>query len=99
MDTDIDSNAEEHKGLSEQDAKTLLAQVGPNIIYSANTRTILSIVKETLREPTFLLLLVAAGLYLVLGSLGEGLFVSAGALISRCRPECGWNSVARSPVT
>lgn len=82
MDTDIDSKAEEHKGLSEQDAKTLLAQIGPNIIYSANTRTILSIVKETLREPTFLLLLVAAGLYLVLGSLGEGLFVSAGALIS-----------------
>jgi Ca2+-transporting ATPase len=82
MDTDIDRDAEDHKGLSEEDAKKLLARVGPNVIYGANTRTVLNIVKETLREPTFLLLLVAAGLYLVLGSLGEGLFVSAGALIS-----------------
>jgi Ca2+-transporting ATPase len=82
MDTDIDRDVEEQKGLSEEEAKKLLAQVGPNIIYGANTRTVLNIVKETLREPTFLLLIVAAGLYLVLGSLGEGLFVSAGALVS-----------------
>jgi Ca2+-transporting ATPase len=82
MDTDINRDAEYHKGLSDEGAKKLLAQFGPNIIYSASTRTLLNIIKETLREPTFMLLLMAAGLYLVLGSLGEGLFVSAGALIS-----------------
>ncbi len=54
----------------------------PNIIYGANYAHHSQYHQETLREPTFLLLIVAAGLYLVLGSLGEGLFVSAGALIS-----------------
>ena len=82
MDTDASANAREYQGLSEADAGKLLARFGPNIIYGANTRSIFNIVRETLREPTFLLLVVAAGLYLVLGSLGEGLFVSAGALIS-----------------
>ncbi len=82
MDAEIDRDIDKHRGLSEEAAKKLLAQFGPNIIYGANTRNVLNIVKETLREPTFLLLIVAAGLYLVLGSLGEGLFVSAGAVIS-----------------
>jgi hypothetical protein len=41
-----------------------------------------------LREPTFILLLVAAGLYLLLGSLGEGLFVCAGAVVSLGMVSC-----------
>lgn len=82
MDTDTGANTNEDQGLSEMEASKLLARFGPNVIYGANTRTVFNIVKETLREPTFLLLIVAAGLYLVLGSLGEGLFVSAGALAS-----------------
>ncbi len=43
-------------------------------------RGIFRIAFETMREPMFLLLIGAAGLYLVLGDLGEGLFLMAGAL-------------------
>ncbi|WP_338827162.1 cation-translocating P-type ATPase [Bradyrhizobium sp. 27S5] len=69
-------------GLTEAEATLLIAQVGPNVIRTEQIRTVFHIIFETLREPTFVLLLVAAGLYLILGSLGEGLFVSAGALVS-----------------
>ena len=55
---------------------------GPNVIRTEQIRTVFHIIAETLREPTFVLLLVAGGLYLVLGSLGEGLFVCAGAVVS-----------------
>jgi Ca2+-transporting ATPase len=64
------------------EAKLLLTQVGPNIIRSEQARTVFHIIAETLREPTFVLLLAAGALYLFLGSLGEGLFVSAGAVVS-----------------
>jgi Ca2+-transporting ATPase len=68
--------------LTESEAKIRLAQDGPNIIRTEQTRSILHILGETLREPTFVLLLAAGGLYLFLGSLGEGLFVFAGAVTS-----------------
>jgi Ca2+-transporting ATPase len=76
------ADARSEIGLTAAEAKVLLADVGPNIIRTEQIRTIYHIVAETLREPTFILLLVAAGLYLILGSLGEGLFVSAGAVVS-----------------
>ena len=69
-------------GLTAAEAKLRLEQAGPNVIRTEQIRTIYHIVGETLREPTFILLLAAAGLYLVLGDLGEGLFVSAGAIVS-----------------
>lgn len=37
---------------------------------------------EALREPMFALLIFAAGLYLVFGGLGEGLFLAGGAAVS-----------------
>ena len=45
-------------------------------------RGLARIARETLREPMFLLLLAAAALYLAFGDLAEGLFLSAGALLS-----------------
>jgi P-type Ca2+ transporter type 2C len=75
-------NKRGQSGLTEAEARLLLAQVGPNILHTEQIRTIFHIIAETLREPTFILLLVAAGLYLILGSLGEGLFVCAGAVVS-----------------
>ncbi len=71
-----------NEGLSEKEAKERLARLGPNLILQNRTRTILHIVKDTLREPTFVLLLVAACLYLVFGDIGQGLFISAGAIAS-----------------
>ena len=82
MDQDPSDFARRQSGLTESEATLLLAQVGPNVIRTEQIRTVFHIIAETLREPTFVLLLVAGGLYLVLGSLGEGLFVCASAVVS-----------------
>src|SRR5688572_24326707 len=70
------------EGLDETEAQTRLTQVGPNILHQPVSRGLLQIVRGTLREPMFLFLLVAAGLYLVIGGLGEGLFLLGAAAVS-----------------
>lgn len=60
------------QGLSSSEAAQRLITDGPNALASAERRTWLVIVRETLREPMFLLLLVAAMLYLTLGDVQEG---------------------------
>ena len=82
MDQDPSDDTRRQSGLTEAEARLLLAQGGPNIIRTEQIRTVCHIIAETLREPTFVLLLAAGGLYLFLGSLGEGLFVCAGAVVS-----------------
>lgn len=72
-------DADTLQGLSEAEAARRLAAVGPNELPQGAGRNLPRIVLETLREPMFLLLLGAAGLYLVLGDLGEGLFLMGGA--------------------
>ena len=73
-------DAEALKGLSQSEAERRLEAVGPNALPTAGKRGIVRIGLETMREPMFLLLLAAAGLYLVLGDLAEGLFLMGGAL-------------------
>ena len=68
------------QGLSQAEAARRLASGGPNEMPSPAGRGVLRIAFETMREPMFLLLIGAAGLYLVLGDLGEGAFLMAGAL-------------------
>jgi Ca2+-transporting ATPase len=67
-------------GLSQVEAELRLASVGPNELPTSAGRGIFRIAFETMREPMFLLLIGAAALYLVLGDLGEGLFLMTGAL-------------------
>ena len=67
-------------GLDEAEAARRLAEVGPNALPPPAARGLVRIVVETLREPMFLLLVGAAGLYLALGDLAEGLFLMGGAL-------------------
>lgn len=69
-------------GLTDAEAEALLVSHGPNLIHEPRKRTVLQIARDTLREPMFLLLLVAAGLYLVVGDLAEGIFLTGGALLS-----------------
>lgn len=69
-------------GLSEAEAERRLAQFGPNEVEVKRPRTLWSIFAETLREPMFLLLIGASALYLALGDLGEGLFLSLGAVVT-----------------
>ena len=68
------------QGLSQAEAARLLLDIGPNELPTPAGRGLLRITLETMREPMFLLLIGAAALYLVLGDLGEGLFLMAGAL-------------------
>jgi P-type Ca2+ transporter type 2C len=70
------------QGLSDTEAAARLARFGPNLLRERKPRGFLAISRTTLREPMFLLLLAAAALYLALGDLGEGLFLTAGATLS-----------------
>lgn len=67
-------------GLTNAEADRRLAEFGPNALPQAPGRGLVRIILDTLREPMFLLLIGAASLYLVLGDLGEGLFLMAGAV-------------------
>jgi Ca2+-transporting ATPase len=69
-------------GLTRSEASQRLDEFGPNELPRPRSRGLLRIVLETMREPMFVLLVAAAGLYLVLGDLGEGLFLLAGATAS-----------------
>lgn len=69
-------------GLSVVEAEALLKTHGPNALRTVNSRSLLTIALGTLREPMFIFLLVAASLYLVVGDLGEGLFLLGGAAVS-----------------
>ncbi|NDP38349.1 MAG: cation-translocating P-type ATPase [Rhodoferax sp.] len=60
-------------GLSAGEAAQRLQADGPNALPGDQRRTLHAIVRETLQEPMFMLLLAAGTLYLVLGDLHEGL--------------------------
>lgn len=53
-------------GLTEAEAQRRLQSVGPNELPKGETRSPAGIVGQTLREPTFMLLVGAAALYLAL---------------------------------
>lgn len=69
-------------GLSAAEAEALLKTHGPNTLKVASSRSLLTITLGTLHEPMFIFLLAAALLYLVVGDLGEGLFLLGGAALS-----------------
>lgn len=69
-------------GLSDSEASRRLVQLGPNIIGTQQRRSLGRIVRETLREPMFMLLVAGATLYLMFGDLAEGVFLAIGAMLS-----------------
>lgn len=76
------TGAVELDGLSAAEAERRLREVGPNDIQKSRSRSLWAIIRGTLREPMFLLLVGAACLYLWLGDRGEGLFMAFGALLA-----------------
>jgi len=62
-------------GLSAAEAAARLARDGPNLLPGAAPKTAWAIVLGVLREPMFLMLLAAGGIYLLLGDKGEALFL------------------------
>ncbi|MFC5512610.1 cation-translocating P-type ATPase [Massilia jejuensis] len=63
------------QGLSEAEAARRLAETGPNALPEARGQRWRAIVRDMAREPMFVLLLGAAGLYLALGETREGIFL------------------------
>jgi Ca2+-transporting ATPase len=78
----MDTASNLQDGLSEREAAARLARFGPNRLKEKKVRGFVDVARQTLHEPMFLLLLVAASRYLVFGDLGEGLFLLVGALLS-----------------
>jgi Ca2+-transporting ATPase len=67
------------QGLDGRTALNRLAEVGPNEIEKPRSRTVGIILRETMREPMFLLLLAGSAIYLMVGDLGEGVFLLCAA--------------------
>ena len=68
-------------GLTGAEAAERLKRFGPNVLPSREHRNLPHIALEVLREPMFLMLVAAAGLYLLLGDIGEGALLGAFAVI------------------
>jgi Ca2+-transporting ATPase len=62
-------------GLSEDEARLRLEKQGPNELPAQKKRSLLAIVLEVVREPMFILLIVAGGLYLLLGDASEAIML------------------------
>lgn len=69
-------------GLSDDEAARRLLRHGPNEVHDREQRSLWRTLRGVASEPMFLLLLVAALLYLALGDLGEGLLLSFFALVT-----------------
>lgn len=69
-------------GLSDEEARRRLQQHGPNEIGDRERSGLLDTLRGVATEPMFLLLLVAALIYLVLGDLGEGLLLAFFAVVT-----------------
>jgi Ca2+-transporting ATPase len=62
-------------GLSEDEARLRLVKQGPNELSAQKKRGLLTIVLEVVREPMFIMLIVAGGLYLLLGDATEAMML------------------------
>ena len=67
-------------GLHAEEAARRLAVEGPNLLSADRTRPVAAIALSALREPMFVLLAAASGLYLALGDRTEGLLLAAAGL-------------------
>jgi Ca2+-transporting ATPase len=73
----VANDREYFKGLSEKEVAEILQKDGYNELPSTKKRNIFAIAFDVVREPMFLLLITAGGLYLVLGDLEEALMLLA----------------------
>ena len=62
-------------GLGEEEARLRLEKQGPNELPAQKKRSLLAIVLEVVREPMFIMLIVAGGLYLLLGDHSEAIML------------------------
>jgi P-type Ca2+ transporter type 2C len=72
----------QHAGLDDKEATARLIRYGRNELPAAKKRSLLRIARDVLTEPMFLLLLLAAILYLTLGDLSEGILLCMFAILT-----------------
>ena len=85
MDTGPPATADKafaRRGLSSADAIARLHQFGPNEIERRRQKSTLAITAGVLAEPMFVLLALAAAIYVAIGDLGEGALLAALAGLS-----------------
>lgn len=75
-------DADVRKGLTEAEAAARLVTFGRNIVHEPQSRSLMQIAGAAIREPMLLLLLGAAGLYLIVGDKSDGAFLLGGAFLS-----------------
>ena len=76
------TDAQRPAGLTDDEAGRRLAEHGPNELADREQHGFLSTLRGIATEPMFLMLLVAAALYLLLGDLGEGLLLAFFAVVT-----------------
>ena len=69
------------RGLTSAEAAALLAADGPNALPAAERKGLFATALDVAREPMFLLLVAAAGVYLVVGDVREALVLGASILV------------------
>ncbi len=73
--TQTSSGETEPQGLTQTEARARLREEGPNELPAAGQRNLPRIMLEVLREPMFLLLVVAGAIYLLLGDVNDALML------------------------
>ena len=68
----MDNFQTQYKGLSEQDVAEKLLKEGYNELPDSNPRNIFRIIVDVIKEPMFILLVICAILYIILGDKEEG---------------------------
>jgi P-type Ca2+ transporter type 2C len=68
------------RGLTSQEAATRLATQGPNALPSSEHKPFFRMVGGVVLEPMILMLLVAGGIYLLIGDVGEAVFLLASVM-------------------
>jgi Ca2+-transporting ATPase len=63
------------RGLSQQQVIILQQQFGKNILHAARENRFLRLLWDVVREPMFLLLVIACSLYFILGDVSEGIMM------------------------
>jgi len=71
----------EHKGLSDSQVLSSRNTSGENIIENTSKNGVLKSIQALVKEPMLMLLIVAAAIYFLTGSQGEGLFMLGAILV------------------
>ena len=69
------TNPNNLQGLTTQDVTTLRKQYGKNIFHAESSSNFLRIAFDTVKEPMFVLLVVACSLYFILGEIRQGILM------------------------